>query len=89
MTMNERTILTSKKAPETKKANPASKIQRPDFSQPTNSPLDHILFLQRTIGNQAVMRMLQRSGGQGIGLRIQPKLRIGQPKISMSRRQIE
>ena len=42
------------------------------FLQSTNSPADRILYLQRTIGNQAVQRMI-RSGA------LQAKLRIGQP----------
>jgi Domain of unknown function (DUF4157) len=43
-----------------------------NISQSTNSPIDHILFLQRTIGNQAVQRLLK------FGM-IQAKLTIGQP----------
>ncbi len=50
------------KAPEVKRGNPVPKKQSTDFSQPTSSPIDHILFLQKTIGNQAVLRLL-RSGG--------------------------
>ena len=38
----------------------------------TNSPVDRILYLQRTAGNQAVSRLM-RSGA------LQAKLRIGQP----------
>ena len=49
------------KTPETKKGNLSSKTQKPDFSQSTGSPIDQILFLQRTIGNQAVLRMLNNS----------------------------
>ncbi len=42
------------------------------FFQSTNLPVDHILYLQRTIGNQAVQRMMK----SGV---IQAKLKIGQP----------
>ena len=78
--MGERTKITAK-TPETKKGNPSSKTQNPDFSQSTGSPVDQILFLQRTIGNQAVQRLLKGTGfrGQGIGLGIQPKLTISHP----------
>ena len=55
--------------------NSASKIRKMDSSQPVNpleSPVDQILYLQRTIGNQAVQRMI-RSGA------LQAKLKIGEP----------
>ncbi len=54
------------------KANPVSRPLRPDRSRYTNSPIDHILHLQRTIGNQAVQRLF-KSGT------LQAKLRIGKP----------
>jgi hypothetical protein len=38
-----------------------------------SSPIEHVLFLQRTIGNQAVQRLI-KSGT------LQAKLRIGQPE---------
>ncbi len=60
------------KTPETKRENSVAKTQRTDFSQSINSPFDHILFLQRTIGNQAVQRLFKT----GV---IQAKLKIGQP----------
>ena len=69
--MSERASITAK-TPEAKSNKPASKSQETDFSQSTNSPADHILFLQRTIGNQAVQRLLK----SGV---IQAKLKIGQP----------
>jgi len=60
------------KLPETKRKNSPLRIQRKKSSQQIKSPADRILFLQRTIGNQAVQRMV-RSGA------LQAKLRIGQP----------
>lgn len=71
----------SAKSSEAKKSNTASQTQKTASFQSTGSPYDHILFLQRTIGNQAVGRLLKGTGfrGQGIGLGVQAKLRIGQP----------
>jgi uncharacterized protein DUF4157 len=43
-----------------------------NISQSTNSPIDHILSLQKTIGNQEVQRLFK----SGV---IQAKLRIGEP----------
>ncbi len=68
--MSERVKVTTK-APEAKKENSVSQTRKPDSSQSMNSPIDRILFLQRTIGNQAVQRLFN-SGA------IQAKLRIGQ-----------
>ena len=59
------------KLPETKRNSPLL-IQRTKSSQPIKSPADRILFLQRTIGNQAVQRLI-KSGT------LQAKLKIGQP----------
>jgi Domain of unknown function (DUF4157) len=69
--MSERARIAAQKT-EAKKENSVSRIKKADFSQSINSPIDQILFLQRTIGNQAVQRLL-KSG------MIQAKLRIGQP----------
>ena len=60
------------KTPDVQKSNSVLRIQRTKSSQPIKSPADRILFLQRTIGNQAVQRLI-RSGT------LQEKLRIGQP----------
>ncbi len=46
--------------------------QKSDYSQSINSSVDRILFLQRTIGNQAVGRLI-KSGA------LQAKLSIGAP----------
>lgn len=69
--MSERAKVITK-APEAKRENKASQTSKPELSQSTNSPLDQILFLQRTIGNQAVQRLFK----SGI---IHAKLKIGQP----------
>jgi hypothetical protein len=60
------------KAPETKKENQVLQVQKGNFYQPVSSPVEQILFLQRTIGNQAVGRLM-RFGA------LQAKLRIGAP----------
>jgi hypothetical protein len=47
------------KAPETKKENHISQVQKGNLYQPVSSHVEKILFLQRTIGNQAVERLLK------------------------------
>ena len=47
------------KTPIVKRSNSSLRIQKKKSSQPLKSPVDRILFLQRTIGNQAVQRMVQ------------------------------
>lgn len=70
--MNERISIVDKKH-EAKNQNLASQILRKnEISQSMNSPIDRVLFLQKTIGNQAVQRLI-KSGA------FQAKLRIGQP----------
>jgi len=68
--MAERIIVNSKK-PVSIKENLISHKRKTDFRS-NSSPVNRILYLQRTIGNQAVQRMV-RSGA------LQAKLRIGQP----------
>lgn len=65
-------IKVATKTPEAKRESSVSRKQEPDSSKSAHSPVDHILFLQRTFGNQTVRRMMQ-SGA------LQAKLRIGQP----------
>jgi hypothetical protein len=60
----------SAKMPETAKEDRTPQTRTSDYSQPANSSVDRILFLQRTIGNQAVGRLI-KSGT------LQVKLRIG------------
>ncbi len=69
--MSERLKVTAKSL-EQKRENSTSQARKTDFSESINSPVDQILFLQKTIGNQAVQRLF-KSGY------IQTKLRIGQP----------
>jgi hypothetical protein len=68
--MGERVGLTVKK-PEVNRDNSDSRMRRTYHSRSTNPSVDRILFLQRTVGDQAVQRLL-RSGA------LQAKLRIGQ-----------
>lgn len=58
--------------PENKKENTSSRSRKIDISLLSGSPADSIMFLQRTIGNHAVERMIS----SGI---LQAKLRIGLP----------
>lgn len=69
--MGERVQVAAKK-PDVKRENLASHTRNTDQSQSMRSPIQRVLFLQRTIGNQAVQK-LARSGI------LQAKLRIGQP----------
>ena len=56
---------------ETNKENVSSQKEKNRFSQNISSPIDHVSFLQRTIGNQAVQRLL-KSGA------LQAKLAVSQ-----------
>jgi len=69
--MVERIGLNVKK-PEVNRDNSDSRMRRTNHSQSVNPSVDRILFLQRTVGNQAVQRLI-KSGA------LQAKLRIGQP----------
>jgi len=60
------------KPPDVKKSSSNSWVRKTEHLQSMDTPVDHILFLQRTAGNQAVLRLM-RSGA------LQAKLRIGQP----------
>ncbi len=65
-------VRTAVKASETKKDSQVSQVQLGIFYQPVSSPVEEILFLQRTIGNQAVQKLM-KSGA------LQAKLMIGAP----------
>jgi|GEM_PF-3725810 len=65
------TVIAAAKTPAKNTGNRAPK-KKMEVSKVTGSPAEHILFLQRTIGNGAVDRLI-RSGTW------QAKLRIGQP----------
>ena len=60
------------KQPKVKRENLASHSRNAVQSQSMSSPIERILFLQRTIGNQAVQRLI-KSGT------MQAKVRIGKP----------
>lgn len=62
----------SVKKPEAKRENQASHTQKKSPSQSIRSPVEQILFLQRTIGNRAAGKLIE-SGA------LQAKLRIGRP----------
>lgn len=68
--MAERAL--ASKTSEAKKENPTSCVLKAEHSPSAVSPVEHILFLHRTIGNQAVQRLM-KSGA------LQTKLRISQP----------
>ena len=80
--MSERAIVTAK-TPETNRGNSSSQTKKTNFSQSIGSPIDQILFLQRTVGNQAVERLI-KSGA------LQTKLTVGQvmrmPELSKAQR---
>ncbi len=59
------------KKPETKKESPPQ-VRKVEHFQSVSSPVDRILYLQRTAGNQAVQGLI-RSGA------LQAKLRVGPP----------
>jgi hypothetical protein len=61
------------KVSEVKQSNSNSQVWRTEHLQSMDTPVDRILFLQRTAGNQAVSRLI-KSGA------LQAKLRIGQPR---------
>ena len=69
--MSERVKAATNK-PVAKIENKVSQMQKTDPFQSISSPAEKILFLQRTIGNQAVGRLI-KSGA------LQAKLMIGQP----------
>jgi outer membrane protein OmpA-like peptidoglycan-associated protein len=60
------------KVPEVKKSSSNSRVRKTERLQSMDTTVDRILYLQRTVGNQAVSRLM-RSGA------LQAKLRIGQP----------
>jgi hypothetical protein len=69
--MGERTKSLSKIL-NAKTENSSSQTKKINLSKAINSPLDHILFLQRIVGNQTVQRLFK----SGV---IQAKLKIGEP----------
>jgi hypothetical protein len=52
------------KTPESKKENNASRTGKPASSHPASSSIDHILSLQKTVGNQAVQKLIKFEGAR-------------------------
>ncbi|MGH7807392.1 MAG: hypothetical protein ACRENT_04800, partial [Thermodesulfobacteriota bacterium] len=65
-------VRTTSETRETKSENSSSQVRKTSFSKSKGTPINQILFLQRTIGNRAVEGLLK----SGV---IQAKLAIGQP----------
>ncbi len=68
--MTERTQ--AAKATESKAEAPSSQVRKVEHPLSINSPVEQILFLQRTAGNQAVQKLIKSRA-------LQAKLRISQP----------
>lgn len=69
--MGEKIQMAAKK-PEVKRENQASQTRNVNRSQSMSSPIDQVLYLQRTIGYQAVQKLANLSV-------LQAKIRIVQP----------
>lgn len=69
--MSEGVKVNSKK-PEEKRENRVSQTRKPEKPQSTNTPVEEILHLQRTVGNQAVQKLIKSDT-------LQAKLKISQP----------
>jgi hypothetical protein len=69
MSVSTRASLTTR---ESKTGNSFSQAKKPKLSPPINSPIEQIYFLQRTVGNRQVERLL-KSGA------IQAKLKVNEP----------
>ncbi len=75
------------RTPETKNENSASRIRKTGLSQPVKSPAKRILFLQRTIGNQAVQRLI-KSGALQTKLTVNPPGDIYEQEADRVARQV-
>ncbi len=69
--MSERVKVEAKK-PEVKRDNVNSQMQGSGYTRSMDAGVERILYLQRTVGNQAVSRLMRSRA-------LQAKLRIGQP----------
>jgi|GEM_PF-1710701 len=72
---------------ETNNENSASRIRKTGLSESMNSPADRILFLQRTIGNNAVQRLI-KSGALQAKLNINPPGDIYEQEADRVARQV-
>ena len=72
MNATAKVSLTTRESRRGKAGNSSARAKKPNLSPRTNSPVEQISFLQQTVGNQQVQRLL-RSGV------IQAKLKVNQP----------
>ncbi len=75
------------RTPETKNEKSASRIRKTGLSQSVKSPAKRILFLQRTIGNQAVQRLI-KSGALQTKLTVNPPGDIYEQEADRVARQV-
>ncbi len=68
----EKRVAQIAKVPEVKQSNSNSRVRRTKRLQSMDTPVDRILYLQRTADNQAVSRLMK-------SVALQANLRIGQP----------
>jgi hypothetical protein len=71
MSASTRALLTTREAKTGKKGNSSSEANKANLSPIRNTPVDQISFLQRTVGNRGVQRLLKS------GL-IQAKLKVNE-----------
>lgn len=57
-------VKTAAKKPETKRKNPTPQIPKTEHSPSISTPVDRVIFLQRTIGNQAVTKLIKSGAFQ-------------------------
>jgi len=62
------------KVPEVKQSNSNSRVRRTERLQSMDTPVDRILFLQRTAGNQAVSRLISSGALQAMRLSSSPQV---------------
>ena len=72
MSASPRALLTTRETNTGKKGNPSSQANKANLSPIRSTPVDQISFLQRTVGNRGVERLLKS------GL-IQAKLKVNEP----------
>lgn len=67
----------AEESPGVKRAKSSSHSRKTDFSRSARSPIDHILTLHQTIGNQAVQRLFKTG-------MLQTELNVNQAHVSIS-----
>ncbi len=84
--MIHRKVSVSEKGYMTAKEKSASHVRKFNYSQHVNPMVDHILFLQRNVGNRAVGRMITRSCISGINYSDADRFSIAQsPRHEISK----